>query len=232
MEPSRAPYLTLARGFTLVEMLVVLSIIVIVTAITLTSQSTFNRSLLLTNTAYAVALSVREMQSLGLSSRRFTGAGQDVQNPGYGVHFQTGLGNSFILFADTSNTPGPIPSTCEIGVAGTPEGKPGNCLYDTDATPDGIVQTYSFSRGFTISDFCGRPSANSPKQCASTGAFDALDIVFTRSATESAITGRLNSNQTQLVSGEVVIRAPDADIYRYVCISRVGQVSVANASCP
>lgn len=210
-------------------MMVVLAIISIITAIALFGQSTFNRSLLLTNTAYTVALSIREMQTLGLSSRTFN----SVQNAGYGININRNTPSSYILFADISNTPSPIPSNCVTGTAGTPEAKPGNCRYDTDASPDGIVQTYSFERGFTISRFCGRYNA-STLYCSTynpPNRLNSMDISFVRSNTETAVVGTLDSGPQPLTNAEIQITSADGSATRYVCITRVGQVSVSLSAC-
>ena len=60
MEPS-----PLTRGFSLIEMMVVLVIIALITTIALFGQQDFNRSLLLTDTAYTIALTARE--ALGMA---------------------------------------------------------------------------------------------------------------------------------------------------------------------
>ena len=92
MEPfspfrSIAKRASVPRGFTLVEMLVVLAIIIMITAIVINGQSTYNRSILLTDTVYTVAYSIRQAQSLGLASRGTTVGASIVSNAGYGVRF-------------------------------------------------------------------------------------------------------------------------------------------------
>src|SRR3989338_7579467 len=57
------------RGFTLVELLVTLSLFVVLTTIVLFSQSKFNGSILLTNLAYDVAITVRQAQTYGVNVR-------------------------------------------------------------------------------------------------------------------------------------------------------------------
>ena len=61
MEPfrfRRGLALSLSKGFTLIELMVVLAIIVVITTVVLTSQSSFNKSLILANTSYDIALSL------------------------------------------------------------------------------------------------------------------------------------------------------------------------------
>jgi hypothetical protein len=216
-------------------MIVVLAIITVITSVALLGQSDFNRTLLLTDTTYQVALSVREMQSFGLSSKRYIGGAQDVQNAAYGIHIESDEPQQFILFADISRTPLPSPAlqNCITGTQDTPDEKPGNCLYDTDATPDGIVETNRFTRGFFVSEFCGYNGGNN-RYCSTDTAtpLESLDIVFVRSSTESAIHAYRGSTWEPLVSAEIYISSADETASRGICISRVGQVSITQTTCP
>lgn len=209
-------------------MMVVLAIIAIITSIALLGQSTFNRSLLLTNTAYTVALSIREMQTLGLSSRTYN----SVQNAGYGVHFDKTVPQSYILFADISKTL-PVPSNCVVGsIADAPDAKPGNCKYDTSGTPDGIVQTYAFSRGFTVTKFCGKLNPTTT-YCSTDGLpLTSLDVAFVRANTETAVNAVRSGSSVQLTTAEIYISSADGQASRAVCVNKVGQVSVALGNCP
>ncbi len=214
----------LQRAFTLVEMLVVLSIIAVITMIALIGQGDFNRSILITDTAYTVALSLREMQTLGLSSRKFT----DVQNAGYGGYFTTtptGRG-SYILFADTYNDPGiaGVQSNCVVGTANTPEAKPGDCLYT--AGSDGIVRRYAFSRNFTVNRLCG--TAGGVRSCT----YTELSAAFLRSSTESMMEGKIGAGSwVPLTKAEIYINSGNGGT-RGICVSQVGQISVAYNDCP
>jgi prepilin-type N-terminal cleavage/methylation domain-containing protein len=215
-------------GFTLVEMLVVLGIMAVITGIALFGQIGFNRSILLTDTAYTVALSLREMQSLGLSSRKFAA----VQNAGYGAYIDAANPSSYVLFADTVDADaGAIPATCTVGVAGTPEAKPGDCIYTLGS--DGIVQTYTFSRGFAVTNFCGKSGASRYCSTDTTTPLTELNIVFLRSNTESIVVAKRNGAWMPLTSAEIYISSADALASRAICISRVGQISVTNSTtCP
>lgn len=225
-----------ARGFSLIELLVVLTIISVVTTIALVGQATFNRSVLLTDTTYAIALSLREMQSLGLSSRKTAG----VQEAGYGAYFGDASVNrltSYVLFADTvdadASNVASFP-TCQVGAslpAGNPEKKPGDCIY-TAGSDQQVQPPLQLGRGFTISRYCGRSGANLYCSNDATTPLTALNIVFLRSTTETAFLARRNNAWIALSDARIYVRSPDTTDERLICLSVVGQVSVALSTCP
>lgn len=217
MEPTRDAS-PIARGFTLVELIVVLAIIIIITTITITTQINYNRSLIITNTAYSVALSIREAQTLGLSSRNFGG----VQNAGYGVYIQEGDLTRYRVFADIddTNTNG---SWCPTGTTNTPEEKPGNCLYDEAAGE--VLTTYNLNRGFRIDEYCGILTNNN-RACGGSY-WRSLNITFLRPNTEAVMTMRAdNGSVAQLKCAVIWIAPPNGDNRKCIVVSQVGQVSV------
>lgn len=223
--------MTPVRGFTLVEMIVVLAIIVIVTTIALLGQSSFNRAMVLTDTAYTVAFSVREAQSLGISSRAFGG----TQDAGYGIHFGNGTPTSYKLFADISpaapgDTQYPLICPGHPNVPGTnPEAKPGDCIQTLESE---VVRTYNLNNGFRIGSFCGTRS-NGTSVCS--GTLDALDIVYLRPNTQSVITGVQGGTRIALTDATIRVLSPDGLAERCIYVSKVGQVSVlqkGDAQCP
>lgn len=82
------------RGFSLVELLVVIGIILMITATVLAQYSSFNSTILLKDLAYEIALSLREAQSYGISVRGDNGEFDRT----YGMHFT--VGNTYTLFVD------------------------------------------------------------------------------------------------------------------------------------
>lgn len=214
-------------------MMVVLVIIALITTIALFGQQDFNRSLLLTDTAYTIALTAREAQSLGLSSRRYTQGGQDAQNAGYGLSFTASIPNQYVLFADTRSIATPL-ATCPRGKTGTPEEKPGNCVYDAAGSPpDGLVQTHTFTRGFHISEVCGTRLDSGAQLCASANELSAFYAVWMRPNTETVLTMlRPDGSYVAAAKGVVYLQSQDQTARRAICFSGLGQVSVATSTCP
>lgn len=224
------------RGFTLVEMIVVITIITTVTLIALLGHSNFDRSMLLTDAAYSVALGAREMQTFGLSSRTANVGGSSfAANIAYGVHVNSTAPNSYLLYADTQRSGGAPLANCPTGTnASLPEYKRGNCLYETTAPADGIVEHFSFARGFRVTSFCGKNGATT--YCSTDGAspLTSLDIVYMRPNTDAVMTGRRSSASTvTLTSAAIYISTADGSATRGICFSQVGQISVIlSGTCP
>ncbi|MEK7184739.1 MAG: prepilin-type N-terminal cleavage/methylation domain-containing protein [Patescibacteria group bacterium] len=57
------------KGFTLIELMITVSIFAIMTALLVAKYGTFNNGVILTNLAYDIALSIRSAQSYGLNTR-------------------------------------------------------------------------------------------------------------------------------------------------------------------
>jgi prepilin-type N-terminal cleavage/methylation domain-containing protein len=88
------------RGFTLVELMVSVSIFAFMTAFLLAKYGTFNRGIFLTNLAYDIALTIRSAQSYGLNVQGVDGAPEPFKfRSGFGVHFET-ESPDFFLYAD------------------------------------------------------------------------------------------------------------------------------------
>lgn len=138
-------------GFTLVELLVSVAIFTIMTALVVAKYGTFNQSVLLTNLAYDVAITIRTAQTYGLSVRNTDTSSTDFKSP-YGVHFSTATGanDKMLFFADD----------------GTDDG-----IYDNS---DRLIGTYTLKRGAIISGFCSNQSG-----CTNLGT-GVLDVSFKR----------------------------------------------------
>lgn len=213
----------LHRGVTLVELLVVLSIIGILTAVVVTSQSTFNKTILLSNTAYDVALAMRSAETYGLGSRVAQGG---VTNSGYGIHFDRASPKTFLLFADTYETPDAANQPYVCHAQGTeidsPDHVPGDCSYTSGK--DVAVTPYALGNGMTVSSILVYAAG-----VWSTTSLDSLDIVFARPNTEVYFAP--GGEYMQSVSAAcITITSPQGGL-RYVRADRTGNITVNSSSC-
>lgn len=218
------------RGFSLIETLIVLGIILIITTVLLLGQSGFNKTLVLMDTSYTVAFTIRQAQALGLSSKR----SGSISNTGYGVHVGAAPTTSFLLFADTyPAAQGNVQGTaCPGHLVGTGlEARPGNCTYDgAVAPPDTVNNIYTLNKGFKISNYCGIEKGTNAKRCSGTGV-SALDITFMRPNTQAVLTGQSAGVPIEFTSVGIEVSMPDDSATRCVVVTRVGQVSVVDV-CP
>ena len=83
-------------GFTMAELIMVIAIFGILSAVTVYNYGKFNANIIMTNMAYEIALSIREAQVYSLGVR---GSGGNF-NTKYGVYFDSDNGQNFIFFAD------------------------------------------------------------------------------------------------------------------------------------
>lgn len=201
------------------ELLVVLAIIISIMGVVLTSQSSFNKTFLLANTAYDIALTLRFTESLGVG----TLAAGTTANAGRGIHLDRSAPNSFILFADTS----PPSATCTTA---TPDCKPGDKTYTVGS--DTLSQTYTLGNGMKVSDFCARNATSGGWSCANSldTALSSLDIVFARPNPDAFIrvNGDLNIPYT---SACIVVRSLEGAL-RFVSVAPSGSITANAASCP
>ncbi|HVB20054.1 MAG TPA: prepilin-type N-terminal cleavage/methylation domain-containing protein [Candidatus Paceibacterota bacterium] len=212
-----------SSGFTLVELLVVLAIMIIITTIALTSQSSFNKTLILANTAYDIGLTLRSAEIFGIGSRAL----ETSANTGYGIHFT--MGNSLTLFADVYPSVGSNPSTlCHSPPSYDPTGpsaEPGNCAYDPGL--DTVVQTYTLGNGIVVSDFCAYASGSESCAVAHGGGLSSLDVVFARPNPIPFIT----ANGAPYTSACVTVTSPQGG-FRYVSVAASGEITANATSCP
>lgn len=138
------------RAFTLIEMLVVIGIMAVISALILANNNRFGGVVLLQNLAYDIALSVRQAQVYGIAVQRFNTS----FDAGYGMHFQIDANPSsqsaYVLFADVND----------------------NGLYDPTAE---LVQSTFIARSYRVSELCVTP-AGAAERCDITS----LDVTFIR----------------------------------------------------
>ena len=85
------------KGFTVVEILAVLSIIGIITGIVIFDVGSQQRNLALLRSAQNLSLNLRRVENFTLSSKTFKTSGVPC---GWGIHFNGTDSTSYIIFAD------------------------------------------------------------------------------------------------------------------------------------
>lgn len=185
------------RGFSLIELLVVTGIFLVITGVVLANNAQFNSSVLLGNAAYDVALSIRQAQVYGLSTRSYSGEFR----VGYGVHIEGT--SSYLIFADLDENR--------------------NKRYDPGV--DQVVQQVTLGRGHTILRFCGVQTDGTEDCSDGVAALPHIDIGFLRPNPDATITGdgptpyssvkvvlQSRSGETRTVSvqstGQISVRNP------------------------
>lgn len=206
--------------------MVVLTIIVVITVVVLASQSSFNKTLILANTAYDIALALRSAETYGLGSR----ASGTTLNAGYGLHFQSGTPASFTLFADTY----PLPSTSSvchpIADASAPNAQSGNCSYESGQGEK--VTAYALGNGITVSDFCAYISGSWSCAYSRGGGLSSLDIVFARPNPNPFISVNGSYSASFPATSACLTVTSQQGGAHYVSVSASGQITANAVSCP
>lgn len=204
--------------------MVVLTIITIISAIILTSQGSFNKTLILANTAYDMALTLRFTETYGLGSRAYGTTG----NTGYGLHFVSGTPKTFTLFADTYPAIGPG-SACHPAPAYDPYGPSalsGDCAYSNGEK----VQDYTIGNSISISYFCAQ--SNTQWFCTNTGGLSSLDIVFSRPNPTPFMSKDGMYSATFPVTAACIALTSTQGGWKYVTVGSSGQISTNATTCP
>lgn len=96
---KRLQKLSKVAGFGIIELLVSISIMVIISAVIMVQQKSFNSAVLLRSQAYNIALEARQIQ---LSAVSATGAAGDFRSL-LGLHFDTASNQEYKIFKDADN---------------------------------------------------------------------------------------------------------------------------------
>jgi prepilin-type N-terminal cleavage/methylation domain-containing protein len=192
-------------GFTLVEMLVSISIFAIITAVVLIRNNEFNSGILFSNLVYEIALSIREMQTYGITVRASDTGTFQFQN-GYGVYFnKISFPNSFLQFTDIRPLSGIDPSG----------------MYESLPTDEKLFK-FNLKPGNLIYKLCDM-STNSCSHVSD------LSITYMRPEPNAKIVTSGNPG-SPLTKASIIIKSPgDTDaVYKCIFVTSVGQISVQN----
>lgn len=238
------------KSFSLIEILVVLAIIVILTAVVFANYGPGRRKLALNRSAYQMAQGLRIAQEMAMATERVS-CGGDAIATGFGVFIGHNWGsgtndsNSYVLFADCNgdnyiNTGDIILDTVNLekGIVAT--------LYP-DINGDGQVELadlIALSRQYCKKekekccyepDWCQGADLNRDgkaeledliaitRQYGKTG----ISIVFRSPDPETYIYLMQGSSSTEVNGGEIKVRWKEGALYRkFVEINKIGLINI------
>jgi prepilin-type N-terminal cleavage/methylation domain-containing protein len=204
-------------GFTLIELMVTISIFVAMTVLLVAKYGSFNDGSLLSSLAYDVALSIRDAQTYGVNVQGYDS--QNLFQYPYGIHFSSvpGTNGEIILFADSysSNTDGSPDHLCTDGATGV--------CAPNQTTGDSIVTSYAMARSGTVKSLC---VGTGPSDCNSADIL-AVDITFKRPNPNAIITANEDSSQTYAYA-EITVTNQGGTATRTIVVRETGEIAVQN----
>lgn len=213
------------RGFTLIELMVSLTIVLTVTGLLLENYPESSIRLTLLNNTHAFALLVREAQVRGSA----VDSDYNTSTGGYGVLINLATSSQSILFSD---------STSGINLVNSAGLSVGDGVYDVSTSPDVIKDTILFNKGFEFKKICVASStavtpygflcntSNSPP-------INNLTISFSRPSQNAHIYIN-NSTSTDFASACVQIysiKSPEFGHVRSILIYHSGMVTTVTTPC-
>ena len=196
------------KGFTLIELMVTIAIVTVIMGIILIENSKFNDSIILTNTAYEIALVARQAQVFGLSSKA---ASSGTIYSGYGINASAVDGENSVvhLFADNI----------------TANGK-----YDAGEEITGGIQ---IGRGIRVTHICFYYATE--RRCNESEVLKKTNVTFKRPNPESDIRDGSGSTPAGVKQVQINVNtSASTNESRCVIIYKSGQISVksGNTNCP
>jgi len=159
---------TTHSGFTLIELIVVIAIMMVISASILSRYGQFNGVVLLRNLAYDIAITIRQAQVYSISGKQ----GGTASGAQYGVYVAAATPNQYLIFADDN----------------------GNRAYNTGEA----VEIFTVRNGYSIYDFCGDKASGTPDCKLSGIVITSLTLMFKRPDPDAIITtSASNSGYTQ-----------------------------------
>ncbi|HAO65031.1 TPA: hypothetical protein DCQ44_03575 [Candidatus Taylorbacteria bacterium] len=215
------------KGFTLIELMVTVTIMMIMTAVVLFNYNKFNENSILSAFAYDMSLTIRQAQVYGVAVRE-TGSGANASistatveslsfSSPYGVHFEINPvppAPPFLLFADSGGV-----STSY---------RDGDRVFNKAGEPvDTVLQSFTFQRGIKISGLCVvRYPASTCNPDLSSPIITTLDITFKRPDPEATFSVNGNDRDDTISEVQIFLSNSDRTLKKKIVVDSTGQISV------
>lgn len=209
--------ISLNKGFTLIELLITISIFVLLTVIVLFSQGNFNNSILLSNLAYDISLTVRQTQEYGSGVQESLFSSNSF--PSYGIYFngtdKTKPLTNFIIFGNPDLTKvvnGTL--TTELFTGST------LCSFGDPQ----CIQKYNIGNGSYISRICA--SDNEIDCNNSSAAVNEMYIIFKRPLPNAIIYGGVSGTFNKSSQYAKITISSASGATTSVVVTGLGQIYV------
>ena len=199
------------KGFTLTEMLVVMGIVAILMSVIVFNYQNANSKSILKNVAYDVALSIREVQSIGLGAKKYSVGSTPSFNTPFGAQFNSGR-DGYMIFADEDDNRKCNESS---SLCACPDGE---CLSE-------ITSVYG---GVELYDACVSDSDGSNPSCI-TDPIDYVSVIFKRPNPDAKIYASDDSNSPRNLL-RIFFQSKGDDEAQMIKITNTGQVSVKDCN--
>lgn len=208
------------RGFSLIEMMLVVAIIALISGSVLVNFTVFNGGVTLENLAYEISLIVRQAQFFSINVLQAGTPGDITFDAAYGVSFsnspENGQNKQFTLFADMNN----------------------DGIYEPGE--DEIVEVYHVTKGNIIKYLCvdnACPASESKENLAIGNGINKLEITFKRPDPSAMFTTN-NVNQCGVENNscgyaKIFVGSTNPKVNdKVITVGITGQISVGNPNIP
>lgn len=200
-------------GFTLVELLVSISIMSLISTVIIYNHQKFNDNLEITNLSYEVALALRQAQIYGVSTKEFKEGTTEEErfNTPYGIYFNVRTyPTSFIFFADKDKD-------------GRYIGSGATCV---SSAGDVCLEKTNIGKGNRILEICELDSANN-WECDG-NRLDTAFITFQRPEPDARL--KVNGG-VDPIAVKICLVSPQ-DRIKEIVVYPTGQISIYDGDCP